>query len=516
MQIHMKRVCTLLLILLTALFPAASQRFQAPSLPKGYDEIWVLCVGNSFSYYHDCDIMLKDIAASQGLSIRIGKYFKGGQTFGQHLKLQETRKAILAGNYDFALFQDQSVTPAKYSRDGYVQAYDDLVSLKRQVVMRSPDCKVILERTWSYPGKEAGGFGTAEELDKHLEKGTKEMARKAHLWLSPIGNAFNTSRAERPDIKLLGPDDKHQSSEGSYLKSCVNYLVITGKPFSGYVDNCGIDPEAASYLRRVAERTVLGKETKYRIHRDKKELPFLQGPGIVAHRGYHAPDSIPENSRASLAAAIERGFYGSEFDVWLTKDDSLVVNHDKSFRTDPLGRIIKDTPYSELSGIRLDNGETIPSFRDFLKQEQDNQRVKLICELKRHGSDSRNAELFDRCYALAKSMKVENMIVWQTFSFELCKHIVSVDPYARVIYICTKEKDVKTPEEIVAAGLDGVNYSAAIYDAHPGFISEFHKRGLKANLCLQDDPEVWKKYAKTVDLIGTNDPEGLRKILNQR
>ena len=513
MQINMKRLTLLLLVLLTVLFPAAAQRFQAPSLPKGYDEIWVLCVGNSFTYYHDCDVMLKDIAASQGLTIRIGKYLKGGQTFGQHLKLQNTKKAILAGNYDFAFLQDQSVTPAKYSRDGYVQCYEDLLSLKRQVVMRSPDCKVVLERTWGYPGGEAGGFGTMEELDKHLEKGTREMARKAHLWLSPIGNAFNLARSERPDVKLLGKDDKHQSNEGSYLKSCVNYLVITGKPFKGYVDNCGIDPETASFLRRIAEKTVLGKESKYRIRRDKKELPFVEGPEIVAHRGFHPLDSIPENSRASLAASMERGFYGSEFDIWLTKDDSIVVNHDKSFRTDPLERVIKDTPYADFSSVRLENGEKIPTFREFLKAEQDNQRTKLVCELKRHGSDSRNEELFDKAYALAKSMKVENMIIWQTFSFALCQHIVSVDPYARVIYICAKEKDIKSPEEIASAGIDGVNYSAAIFNAHPGLIADFHRRGLKANLCTQDDPEVWKKYLNSVDAVGTNDPEGLRKLL---
>ena len=71
--------------------------------------------------------------------------------------------------------------------------------------------------------------------------------------------AFEAALAARPDLKLLGPDDHHQSIEGAYLKACVNYLLIVGKPFSGEPDCCGVDPEVAAFLRSVAEKTVLAK-----------------------------------------------------------------------------------------------------------------------------------------------------------------------------------------------------------------------------------------------------------------
>ena len=49
---------------------------------------------------------------------------------------------------------------------------------------------------------------------------------------------------------------------------------------------------------------------------------------VVAHRGAWKKNNFPENSIASLKHAIELKCTGSEFDVWMTADDSLVINHD--------------------------------------------------------------------------------------------------------------------------------------------------------------------------------------------
>lgn len=261
----MKRLISLLLALGLAAGSLQAQKF---ALPKGgYDGHRVLLIGNSFTYYHDCDSMLLQIARSQGLDLRLGEFLKGGQTFGQHLNLPKTSEAIAAGSYAFAFIQDMSVNAALYSRDKRKDVLANTLELKRRILQASPDCQVILERTWSFTGAEAGGFGTRANLDHHLGKGASEIARKADVWLSPIGIGFNTVRSERPDIDLFEPDAKHQSAAGSYLKCCINYLVLTGKPFTGEVATCGIDPDTAAYLREAAQRTVLGHEKEYRIRR---------------------------------------------------------------------------------------------------------------------------------------------------------------------------------------------------------------------------------------------------------
>ena len=262
----MKRLFVLLLLSISVTCGTAwAQKFALPE--GGYNGTRVLLVGNSFTYFHDCDSMLLQISRSQGLDIRLGEFLKGGQTFGQHLNLPRTSEAIAAGSYRFAFIQDQSSNAARFSRDKRKDVLANTVELKRRILQASPDCQVILERTWSFEGEDYAGFGSLANLDLHIGKGAAEIARKAGLWLSPIGIGFNTVRAERPDINLFEPDAKHQSAAGSYLKCCINYLVLTGKPFQGEVATCGVAPETAAYLQKVAERTVLGHEKEYRIKR---------------------------------------------------------------------------------------------------------------------------------------------------------------------------------------------------------------------------------------------------------
>ena len=261
----MKQLFSILLALTVACSAAWAQKFALPE--GGYDGRRVLLIGNSFTYFHDCDSMLLQISRSQGLNLCLGEFLKGGQTFGQHLNLPKTSEAIAAGSYAYAFIQDYSNNAALYVRDKRKDVLANTLELKRRILQASPDCQIILERTWSYEGSESGGFGTAANLDRYIDKGAAQLARKADAWLSPIGVGFNTVRAERPDIDLFDPDLKHQSAAGSYLKCCINYLVLTGKPFRGEVATCGLAPETAAYLRSVAERTVLGHEKEYRIKR---------------------------------------------------------------------------------------------------------------------------------------------------------------------------------------------------------------------------------------------------------
>ena len=49
---------------------------------------------------------------------------------------------------------------------------------------------------------------------------------------------------------------------------------------------------------------------------------------VVAHRGYWDVDGSAQNSIRALEMAAEIGCYGSEFDVNITSDGVVVVNHD--------------------------------------------------------------------------------------------------------------------------------------------------------------------------------------------
>ena len=247
-------------------------QYLGNAVPK--DTLNVLCVGNSFTYYWGCPAMLKEIAWNEGHYLRVKSTLKGGQTFGDHLALPVSRNVVNAGRYDYAFFQDQSQSPARYASDttqfDYVNT--NFLKLTDRLLSRSRNCHVILESTWSFEKDDFGGFGSHAAFDSLMTIGTSMMVRNASkifgandFEVSPIGRAFSIVRNENPGIDLYSADSKHQSDYGSYLKACVNYLMIFRKPFQSQpadgatssVD-CGIPHDQAAYLRQIAERVVLG------------------------------------------------------------------------------------------------------------------------------------------------------------------------------------------------------------------------------------------------------------------
>ena len=226
------------------------------------DTTRVLCVGNSFTYYCSCPALLKEIAWNEGHYLDLVAALKGGQKFGQHCFLRVTADAISKGGYELAFIQGQTQANARLAQDRKANrdVMDEALTLAGKIRSESPDCKIFVECTWSYVGKdgEYGGFGSHRTFEKLNLKGTGMIAKAiGNAEVSHIAEAFALVRKERPDINLFAPDNKHQSILGSYLKSCVNYLTIFGEPFGDNPADCGIDHETAEYLRSVAERVVL-------------------------------------------------------------------------------------------------------------------------------------------------------------------------------------------------------------------------------------------------------------------
>lgn len=107
---------------------------------------------------------------------------------------------------------------------------------------------------------------------------------------------------------------------------------------------------------------------------------FLTRP--IAHRALHdIANGRPENSRAAISAAIERG-YGIEIDLQLSKDGHAMVFHDYDLArlSNGVGPIQMQT-VDELAQLQLTgSSESIPTFEEVLKLVSG--RVPLLIELK--------------------------------------------------------------------------------------------------------------------------------------
>ena len=107
-----------------------------------------------------------------------------------------------------------------------------------------------------------------------------------------------------------------------------------------------------------------------------------------AHRGLHAKPTIPENSMAAFARAVEAG-YGIELDLHLTRDGKLAVIHDASLkRTCGVNLKIEDLTLAEARDYPMEESdERIPEFCDFLRLVDG--KVPLVVELKAEGRNEK-------------------------------------------------------------------------------------------------------------------------------
>jgi glycerophosphoryl diester phosphodiesterase len=89
-------------------------------------------------------------------------------------------------------------------------------------------------------------------------------------------------------------------------------------------------------------------------------------PRIVAHRGGGA--LAPENTLGAIRLGASMGFRGVEFDVMLAGDGTPVVIHDETVdrTTDGRGEVSTMT-YAELSALKIQKNEKIPSYEEVVK-----------------------------------------------------------------------------------------------------------------------------------------------------
>ena len=93
----------------------------------------------------------------------------------------------------------------------------------------------------------------------------------------------------------------------------------------------------------------------------------LKAPKIVAHRGFHATEGSDKNTISSLLNAQKLGVYGSECDVSLSADDSLMVVHgsmhpDRRIPSAHRAHVTKDV-YKDIRAISCKGGNIVPTLR---------------------------------------------------------------------------------------------------------------------------------------------------------
>lgn len=231
---------------------------------------------------------------------------------------------------------------------------------------------------------------------------------------------------------------------------------------------------------------------------------------VIAHRGAWKNTGVPQNSLASLQHAIELGCYGSEFDVHMSADTGLYVSHDHVIQNVP----IEKSTASELSAVTLGNGETLPTLEAYLNAGKKQKKTRLILEIKPSQlGKERSLLLAQKCVEMVQKTGTRALVDYISFDYDVCKKVVALDPRAKVIYL----NGDKTPSQIKADGLDGMDYHHSVYKRKEDWVQEAKQQKRSLNVWTVNEKSLMEWFMeRKFDFITTDEPELLLELTQKK
>lgn len=228
---------------------------------------------------------------------------------------------------------------------------------------------------------------------------------------------------------------------------------------------------------------------------------------VVAHRGFWATEGSPQNSIRALVKADSIGCWGSEFDVWMTQDGKLVVNHDDNIN----GIVIETSTSKEVTAQKLANGEHVPYLSAYLDAFRKHPNLKVVCELKAHKDKEVERKAVHQILKMMKKKGLTNRAVYISFSLQATKEFIKYAPKGTEVYYLNGEL---SPAELKAIGCAGPDYHLNCFHKNPNWIKECHDLGLKVNIWTVNKKEDLQWCIDNgADFITTNDPLLLQELL---
>lgn len=216
---------------------------------------------------------------------------------------------------------------------------------------------------------------------------------------------------------------------------------------------------------------------------------------IVGHRG--AAGYAPENTKLSFETAIMIGCDRAELDVRLSKDNHVVVIHDKEISRVTNGTgLVHELSLEQLQSFELPDGQTIPTLQeviDFCKG-----RIDVQIELKARGTPKPVHKIL-----MQKSFADHAIIT--SFDAELLKEIKELNPEL-VVGLLFKEDSETIWESVEWIPVDIIGPRASIVTEE--LVKKAHSRGITVYAYHVNEKETGEALrALGVDEIGTDFPK---------
>lgn len=227
---------------------------------------------------------------------------------------------------------------------------------------------------------------------------------------------------------------------------------------------------------------------------------------IVGHRG--VAGHLPENTRASIEAAIELGLEWIEVDIQPSKDDVLVVCHDHTVDrcSDGQGRVDELT-LAELKELNFAHNfadsphQTILTLQELLVLAADTSiNLNLEIKIDRHDPSHVTKLLAD---VLENSPLPREKILFSSFSHEIIRQLRNQFPTHAIAVLSERlrSKDRRLLDEVKAVGCN-LNY----FWTSKSEVASLQKLGYKVWCYTVNNPNRLK-HLSNLDGIFSDYPE---------
>ena len=215
--------------------------------------------------------IVEAIAVSEGKGLSTRMVTKSGKDLAYHLKQGQAEAAINEKKWDWVILQDFSSEATHVGNlDSFFQSSEAFCEM---IARNSPATKVVLYETWARPAGSAFYTGTstartfidAKQMNEEIRANYRQLAGKlrkmepkSEIVIAPVGEAFEISAKEHPEIKLYNADEHHANVAGDYLASLVIYNSLYREGLKGAAEKflgTEVDPDTAAKLQAVAEET---------------------------------------------------------------------------------------------------------------------------------------------------------------------------------------------------------------------------------------------------------------------
>lgn len=176
------------------------------------NNIKILFIGNSHTYYNNMPKMVKDLFAGAGVAAQVVMETEGGKGLLYHCDRKDAIFNIIHGGFDYVVLQDIAKT---FNRANLIEGG---LKIKQNALVKS-DAHPVLYMIWAHRENPA--------IQAEITASYAELAGLLGADLAPAGEVWHKMLKSRSAPQFYREDGNHATPLGSYLAACCIFYAIS-------------------------------------------------------------------------------------------------------------------------------------------------------------------------------------------------------------------------------------------------------------------------------------------------